>query len=248
MPLDYSMKTAMEQPHFVSALLFEIILPDHTIRLLDGAGEVHYGENIYRGSDPVFGSIKAVDPLQEQVGTEAPFLRIMFLPQDSNALAALTDPARQGAPVNIYWAVIGHNSGQIVGEPYHVFAGGLDAAEADIDRNETSITMDVSSAWDLLFINGEGLRLNNAQHLKTWAETTATERGFEFVVAIQRNEPWGYDGPRPAIVADVINGAPSTGGGGGNSGGGSVGVGSGGGGYGGGGGGWMQDRTMADYV
>lgn len=243
MPLSPAMKTAMEGPYFVSALLFEIILPDHTIRLLDGAGEVRYGANTYLADDPIFGSIMSVDPIQEQVGTEAPFLRVKFIPKNSEALAYLTDPSRQGAPFNLCWAVINDNTGLIIGEPYHVFAGELDAAEADIDQTETTITMDISSAWDLLFINGEGLRLINAQHLKTWSENTAGERGFEFVVAIQRDEPWGYDSPRPAIVADVINGGSRTGGGGTNRGGGGIG---GGGGSGGGnaGGGWNYDRAV----
>ena len=249
MPLNPVMKTAMEGPYFVSALLFEIILPDTTIRLLDGAGEVHYGPHIYYGSHPVFGSIMSVDPIQEQIGTEAPAMRMKFLPQDSVALATMTDPAKQGSPVNIYWAVLDDNTGLILGEPYLVFAGELDAAEADIDQNETTITMDVTSSWDLLFINGEGLRLNNAQHLKTWAENTAGERGFEFVVAIQRQEPWGYDTPRPAVVSDTINGGPRTGGGGTNTGGGGLGGGGGSGGGGrGGGAGWNYDNVVTNAV
>lgn len=229
MALDGAMKTAMEGPYFVSALLFDILLPERNLRLLDGVGEIYYGGNIYRGDDAVYGSIQAVDPLQEQVGTEAPTMRLKFLPKDSNALAYLTNPARQGTPINILWAVVDRNTGLILGEPYLLFAGWLDAAEGDIDTNETTITMDVASDWDLLFINGEGKRLVNAQHLETWSETPGTERGFEFVVAIQRNEPWGYDGPRPAIVADVIAGRPPASGGGTNSGGGSVGGGTGGG-------------------
>jgi hypothetical protein len=232
MSLNNDMKVEMQRPYFVTAFLFDIILPDRHMRLLESSGEVHYGEEVYRGYDDVFGSIKAVDPLQEQVGTEAPFLRIMFLPKDDEALAYLTDPARQGSKVTIHWAIINHQTGAIIGEPYLVFDGELDAAEADVDTTETTITMDVASAWELLFINGEGLRLNNAQHQRTWAERAAQERGFEFVVAIQRNEPWGYDGPRPAIVADTIAGRPPGSGGGTNTGGGI----GGGGGYGGGGG------------
>lgn len=236
MALDPLMKNAMEGPYFVTALLFDIILPDRNVRLLDGVGEVYYGGNVYRGSDDVFGTLQAVDPLQEQVGTEAPFMRIKLLPQDRFALAYLTDPARQGSPINLSWAVIERQTGLVVGDPLLIFAGTLDAAESDIDQNETSITLDVASAWDLLFMNGQGMRLSNSQHLSTWAERTAQERGFEFVTSIQREEPWGYDQPRPAVVADVIGGRPATGGGGTGGGGGGGGSGGGGGGFSGGGG------------
>lgn len=237
MSLNGDMKVEMEKPYFVTAFLFDLILPDHHVRWLDGAGEVKWGDDTYLGKDDIFGAIQAIDPIQEQVGTEAPFLRIKILPQDGYALAYLTDPARQGAKFTIHWATIARETGVIVGEPYLVFEGDLDAAESDVDTNETNITMDIASSWDLLFINGEGKRLNNAQHMSTWSEAVATERGFEYVVAIQRNEPWGYDGPRPAIVADTLGGLPVTSGGGTN-GGGTV---TGGGGSSGGGGGPRRD-------
>lgn len=236
MALDPLMKNAMEGPYFVTALLFDIILPDRNVRLLDGVGEVYYGGNVYRGSDDVFGSVAAIDPLQEQIGTEAPFLRMKLLPQDRFALAYLTDPARQGCAINLLWATIDPATGLIIGEPLTVFAGSLDAAEADIDQNDTTITIDIASAWDLLFMNQQGMRLSNAQHTKTWSERAAEERGFEFVTSIQREEPWGYDQPRPAVVADVIGGQPRSSGGGTGAGGGSSGGGGGGGGFSGGGG------------
>lgn len=242
MSLDPSMKAGMQQPTFVSALLFEITLPLKTIRVLDGAGELYFDNQVFRGSDDVFGSIIAVDPLQEQVGTEAPLIRIKMGNKSVASMAVLNDPANQGAPVNIWWAVVNRSNGLIIGEPYLVFGGELDASEIDIDRNESTSTMDIASVWDRLFMDGEGMRLNNAQHQKTWSEQAGSERGFEYVVAIQRDEPWGYDGPRPAIVADVIGGTPATGGGGSGGGGGGT-IGGGGQNWGGGGNRWDVDSV-----
>lgn len=214
MSLSPVMQTEMQRPYFVTAFLFEIILPLKTIRILDAAGELFWNGHVWRGSDDVFGTMASVDPLQEQVGTEAPLMRIKMLPTSNFSLSYITDPANQGSEVNIWWAVIDRLTGLVVGEPYLVFGGELDAAEADIDRNETSATLDIASVWERLFMDGEGMRLNNAQHQRTWAERASQELGFQYVVSIQRNEPWGYGGPRPALVSDVINGQPASSGGG----------------------------------
>lgn len=229
MSLPTVMKTEMQQGYFISVFIFEIVLPIKTVRILDAAAEIHWKGNIYRGSDDIFGSIATVDPLQEQIGTEAPVMRVKMLAPGNFALSYLTDPANQGSEFNIYWGVVDRSSGHLVSEPYLIFGGELDSSEADFSDNETTITMEVASVWERLFMDGEGMRLNNAQHQKTWSERAATERGFEFVVAIQRNEPWGYGGPRPALVTDVIGGQPSSvGGGSAGGGGGSIGGGGGG--------------------
>lgn len=248
MALDPQMKLGMQQPYFVSAYLMEIELPDYTIRLLDGSGEVHWGQKSFFGSDPTFGAIQAIDPIQEQVGTEAPLMRMKFLPQSTFSMANITGADKQGSPVSIWWAVVHPETGAVIGEPYLVFSGELDAAEADIEQSETTVTFDIGSVWERLFQNQEGKRLNNANHQRVWAERATQERGFEFVVAIQRNEPWGYDQPRPALVADVIGGQPASGGGSagggiGNGGGGSIG--NGGGGF---GGGSVMDMIIRNLV
>lgn len=227
MSLHPAAKTELQKPYFITALMIEIILPLKTVRIVDGAGELHWGGQIYRGSDSVFGTLVAIDPLQEQVATEAPMLRMKMAPQGAFDKSYITNPANQGAPINIYFATVSPATGLIVGEPMHLFAGELDSAEVDEDTAETTVTLDVASVWDRLFRNGEGRRLNNANHQRVWAESAASERGFEYVVAIQRNEPWGYAGPRPPIVADTIGGQPPAysglvGGSGGSGGGGSV--------------------------
>lgn len=224
MPLPTEMKTEMQRGYFISVFIFELELPIKTVRLLDAAAEIHWKGHIWRGSDDVFGSIGAVDPLQEQVGTEAPVMRIKMLATDNFSLSYLTDPNNQGAPFNIYWGVVDEASGILVSEPYLLFGGELDSSEADYGESEVSVTMEIASVWERLFMDGEGMRLNNAQHQRTWSERASEERGFEFVVAIQRNEPWGYGGPRPPLVSDVIGGQPVTvGGGSAGGGGGSIG-------------------------
>lgn len=240
MSISSAMKTEMQRPYFVSAFLIRIELADHIIRILDGAGEVSWGAEVFRGSDPLFGVMSVVDDLQEQVGTEAPGIRVKFLPESTFSMASISDPVQQGSPFNIYWTVIDQNNGTIIGEPYLVFGGELDAAEVDVDQTETSVTMDIASTWERLFMNGEGMRLNNSQHSHVWAERATQERGFEYVVAIQRQEPWGYDGPRPHIVADTNGGLPASIsgsiGGGSNSGGGVT-----------GGGEWYDSSHMYAY-
>lgn len=231
MALHPSTKAEMQKPYFLSAFLFQINHPMKTLRLLDGSGEVHWGVNIFQGSDPDFGVIAAMDPLTETVGTEAPSVRMKMLPQNNFSMAAMTDPAIQGSEVFVWWAVINPDTGRVVGEPLLVFLGQIDTGEVDYDQNETTMQFDIGSVWDYLFMDGEGLRLNNAQHQRTWSESASSEQGFKYIVAIQRQENWGASGPRPPLVADVIGGQPAAvGGGSGGGGGGSLGGGSAGGG------------------
>lgn len=215
MALDASLNAALRGVAPLVCCLLEIELPDATIRVVDGAGSVAYGGNIFTGEDPTYGTLKAIEGFSEQVGTEAPRIRFAFLPRSLAALAAMSAPGVQGSPVTLWFGAVDPQSGILIGEPELLFVGEVDTADPDAGQNETVLTIDVASAWERLFEANEGTRLNNSFHQSNYPG----ERGFEFVTQIQRQEPWGYDAPRPNVVADVVGGQPGgggfTGGGGG---------------------------------
>lgn len=226
MALDASLDTALKGAAPLVCLLLKTELPGHTITVLDGAGEVVFNAETYTGSDSVYGTLDGVETVTEQVGTEAPMLRLTFLPATLAALADITAPANQGSPVSVWFGAISP-AGLLIGEPEPLFIGEMDTADVDAGGPSTVIAINVASAWERLFDLGEGQRLNNAFIQSIYSGA----KGAEFVIAIQRDLPWGYDAPRPAVISDVIGGSPIWGGspiGGGTGGGGGGGIGGGG--------------------
>lgn len=207
MTLDASLDTALKGAAPLVCLLVKIVLPDHTIRLIDGAGEVTFDSETYLGEDTVYGVLDGVETMTEQVGTEAPLVRLTFLPATVAALASLTNPANQGSEVHIWFGAVNPATGALIGEPELMFYGEMDTADADVSPNRTTVNLNIASAWERLFDANEGHRLNNAFIQSVYPGAL----GASFVVEIQRDLPWGYDAPRPAVVADVIGGQPGRG-------------------------------------
>lgn len=208
MALNASLDAALKGAASLVCLLIKIELPSRTIRLVDGAGQVTHAGETYLGEDAVYGVLSGVEPLSEGAATEAPAVRFSFLPASLPALADITAPTNQGAPVRLWFGAINPATGLLIGTPELLFLGELDTAEVAASDSATLITFDVVSAWERLFEASEGQRLNNSFHQSVWPG----ERGFEFVTQIQRDEPWGYAGARPNVVADTNGGRPGSGG------------------------------------
>jgi hypothetical protein len=204
MALDASLDAALKGAAPLVCLLVRVDLPEHTIRVVDGAGEVVFDSAVWRGEDSIYGVLDSIDTLSEQVGTEAPMVRLTFLPADLAALANLTDPTNQGSEVHVWLGAVDPASGAIIGAPELLFFGVLDAADAEVSTERTVIMLDVASAWERLFETNEGQRLNNAFIQSIYPGAL----GASYVISIQRDLPWGYDAPRPAVVSDVIGGNP----------------------------------------
>lgn len=221
MALDASLDAALKGAAPLVCLLLKIELPGHTIRLVDGAGEVVHGGETYTGEDAIYGVLDAVEEMTEQVGTEAPTVRFTFLPASLPALADITNPANQGSPIYTWFTAVDQASGLVIGEPELLFAGELDTAEVEASENATVISFDAVSAWERLFEANEGHRLNN----QFWQSIYPGALGMQFVTEIQRDLPWGYDAPRPRVVSDTNGGRGEVGGspiGGGGIGGGTI--------------------------
>lgn len=208
MALDPVMNNELRGPSPMVTHLIRIELLERPILIYDGPGAIYHQGDVYLGEDPDFGVLDNIETLVEQIGIEAPTAEFSFLPNNLTAMATLTSPINQGSPVSIWLGTIDDESGTIVGVPELLFVGELDTAEVLISEDSTVITFEVASAWERFFEINEGQRLNNSFIQSIWPGA----RGAEFISQIQREEPWGYDGPRPAIVADVIGGSQGGGG------------------------------------
>lgn len=207
MALDPNAHSALQGAAPLVCLLIKIELPEATLTLCDGSAQVLWDGYLWSGSDDVYGAVDQIEAIDDAEGTEAPAMRMVFLPASLVALAALSAPANQGSPVKLWLAVLNPATGHVIGSPELLFLGELDTAEVDASESVTTLTFDVVSAWERLFDNNEGLRLNNAFMKSAFPGAL----GLEYVTQTSRRLPWNIKAARPAVVRDTVGGSPGGG-------------------------------------
>ncbi len=183
------------------APLVEVVLPGHTIRHLVGAGEVRWGDKIFTGSDPLFGTLVAAGTLKDGVGDEAPDWDLTFVPSGDAAAAALASATAQGGEVNGWLAVVNRDTGLIVPEPLQLFAGELDVPRLRVGKGTRSVEWRCASALEPFHDQEIGARLSDAWHRLVWPN----EEGLANMTGIERTSYWGVEKPPSAV--DVISGS-----------------------------------------
>src|SRR3546814_3416524 len=118
-----AMETALAAETPLVVGLLKIELPDATIRLLDGSGQLVFDGETYTGRDPVFGSLAAVEAIEDGVGAEEPALNFTLLPASDAASAELASPAMHGSVVSLWLAAVDRATGAVIPEPLLLFTG-----------------------------------------------------------------------------------------------------------------------------
>lgn len=201
--MDATMEAALGG-HATVFVALQIDLPDESLRLVDGAGELVWGGETFVGLDDTYGALGGLDALSDGVDGEAPRLLITLLPHRNTATADLAAPGAQGSKVQIWFGVINVVTGAVVGEPFLVFVGELDVPVVRSGAGGRTLEYEVVSVWERFLEQQEGVRLNNAFHQFLWPG----ELGLEYATEVQRQLPWGSDAPRPSVVKDA--GVPSS--------------------------------------
>lgn len=210
MSMSPAMLAALQARNPLLVHLLKIELPGKTIRLVDGSGFVLWGEEAYAAEDADFGKIAGFGEFTEAEGTEAPRQTVQLLPTGNTALATLTAPNAQGAPVTIYAAAIDRQTGQVIGEPDVRFAGELDAAVSNHAQNSSLLELELATIWERLFDDNEGHRWNDA----FWTYLFGSgARAFEHVTSAGEKVYWGYNGPSSGSGGSYGGGNGSIGGG-----------------------------------
>lgn len=143
--------------------LVKIELPDATIRLCDG-GFVKWGDEIFDAEDPVFGTIGAVEAIEEGIGDELPALRMTFLPRSTAAAADLSQPGYQGARERKWIAEVDPDTGMVVGTPSLEFDGMVDSTILVQGEASKALEMEVVPSLERLFLVNEGNTLSPRHH------------------------------------------------------------------------------------
>lgn len=173
----------------------EIALPDYELLLLDGSGEVMIGGRKFVGRDPIYGTIDSISKLGDSSGDSAPVLTLTLLTSSSAALATLAGADMQGSPVFTRMGVIDPQTGQVVPDPYLLFAGELDVPTIKWGQNTRRLEYRITSVFERFFQVDEGLRLAPTFHRSIWPGET----GLDAVSDVEQPVPWGQNLPNPWI-------------------------------------------------
>lgn len=191
------MEAAFAGRRVLLAGLLRIVLPDHTIRLCDGSGVVTWGEEVFTGRDPRFGTIGDVEELVEAVGDSIPGLELSLLPPTTSAAVTLSSAAMQGAPVRVWLAVVDETTGAVLPDPELLFAGELDVPFLEVDKGTRKLNLSIASAWERLFEPNEGATLSDSFHRSIFP----AERGLKHTAGTQIEKLWGPGEKPPALTS-----------------------------------------------
>lgn len=188
MALNSSTDAALRQPAPVIFCALEIVLPGHTLRVLDGAGVIGFDGMVFQGFDATYGTLGAIESVTESIGTEAPRVRFAFLPRSNNALANLAAPGAQGSQVTLWTGVVNPYTGLVIGQPEVLFIGDLDETSFEYDEGSGVLTVDCASAWDRFFDGNEGARQTDDFQQANYPG----DRAFQFITGVEEQLHWGF--------------------------------------------------------
>lgn len=197
--LSTGLDTELAKP---AALVFgavEILLPGYSLRLVDGAGHCVIGGNAYVGRDATYGVLGAVESMSDGVDNSAPMVRITLLPPSNTATATLADPAAQGSKVTIWFGAIDPSTGLVIADPDLIGVYELDVPIVEVKRNSRALQYDCVSAFERMFDQDEGVKLNGPWHASIWPG----ELGLQYTTSVLQQLPWGQDAPRPVLITDI---------------------------------------------
>ena len=178
--------------------LMQIDLPDHTIRLADGSISVAFNGGTFTGRDALYGTIAAMEDVAEAIGDTMPGFDFSMYPPSLEAAVALAGPATADSRVRVWLGELDRETGTLIGEPELLFTGEIDVPELDFDQGEALVRLSVTSVWERLAEDDEGVAMSDTFH----QSICPGELGFVHMTSTPINEIWG-PGDRPPAAATV---------------------------------------------
>lgn len=157
------------------------------IRLLTGSGLVAFAGKTFTGRDATFGVLHSIENLDDGIGDEAPAINLTLVPASDAAAAVLASASMQGSQVSIWLGAVEPSNGLVIGDPLLIFLGVLDIPTLKAGANSRLLEFEVTSAFEVLFLNDDGARLNDRFHGYVWPG----ESGLAGVTAVTQQIYWG---------------------------------------------------------
>lgn len=191
------MDVALGAERALVALLIRAELPGYTMRLLvGGSGAIQWGDEVFADVDPLFGTLAALDEIEDGAGDEAPDFSFSMFPPTGSSAAMLCSPSYQEAPVTVWLAAFNLATGLLIPSPELLASYQWDIATLMPDRGKREVEILCVSVFDLLLEDDEGARLSDAFHQSIWPG----ELGFANVTANERQIYWGLASPPAGAV------------------------------------------------
>lgn len=196
MALAPALAAAFKGAAVVAFAALQIELPGYTIRLLDGSGSLTFGGRAFAGTDDRYGAISSVESFTDGLDAEAPTLTVTLSLASNVATAEIADPAAQGSRVSAWIGAVDPVGGSVLGDPELVFVGEVDTATLTVGQNSRALALSCVSAFERMFSDDEGVRLNDAYHQSIWPGET----GLTAASAVRDRPYWGAEAPTPAVA------------------------------------------------
>lgn len=180
---------SFDAPNLMLVGLVKIELPTATLRLCDG-GFIYFDSEKYASADDDFGAIEAIEPLEENLGDEAPSGRMTFLPQSTADAATLSQPSFQGSRMRFWLAEVDEATGTVTDSKMEADMQ-LDATTLKGGVGTRKLEMEYISSADRLFSINEGNVLSARFHESVWSG----EHGLDNATGIELTVAWGVQSP-----------------------------------------------------
>lgn len=187
---------------FVGLVKIELPGGGAIVRLTDG-GTFVWGGETYGPRDATFGTLGAMESLEEGIGVEVPAAKITLHPPSTAAAATLVAPGNQTAGVRAWIAEFNADSGAIVGTPQIAFDGFLDQPRLARTGDALMLDLTIVSRLEWLLAFNIGNSLSPAFHKSIWAGETGEDQATGLTIP----DAWGVEAP-------FTNLGPGVGGGG----------------------------------
>lgn len=190
----------------------EILLPDASLRLVDGGFVVFDVDGIpqtFTSRDVTFGTLGAVDTISDGVEEAAISAAVTLSPPTDGALAKLAAPGAQGSQVRIWQGAVDPATGLSIGAPERLFIGSLDVPNLKLDQRSRLVILQCGSDDELQLEPSAQQKLSHSFHSSVWPG----ELGLIHIPRVADKVWWRLDEPQQSV---------SRGGGGNGGGGGSI--------------------------
>jgi hypothetical protein len=132
--------------------------------------------------------------VREDVSGEAPNMSITLIPSGTADREDIASAVVQLSPVRAWLAALTLDASQhliVIPDPEPVFDGFIDQATIRLNEKQDDFDYTLLSAFDYLFEDSEGQRLNGSFHQSVWAG----EKGLDNVTGITKKIYWGANAP-----------------------------------------------------
>lgn len=204
--LPVALQTALETDNPTVFGALQIDLNDgRVIRLLDSSGQLVIDGNTFAGKDATFGTLAAVDAIDDGMSDQAPAMSLTLLPASTAAAQDLAAADMQGSRVRLWIGAVTRSTGAVI-DKYLLFDGELDVPILTADQSTRELKYECVSSMERLFENNEGARMSDAFHESVWPG----EGGMEPATGLVKKIYWGAS--KPASTSSSTGGGGWSGG------------------------------------